>query len=111
MKTFAIFATLLSVAFADECLMKCLNTRSEGWIDTHQKAIDSCNDKKDEKTTPEDPCDHEQQKQAAGKAHQHEACIFVAFGWVNATGAVQIDAMLGDFMTGDDAKDQALKDA
>merc|ERR1711881_431137 len=56
-----------------------------------------CNDKKDEKTTPTDPCDHEQQKEAAAKAHQHEACIFVAFGWVNATGAVNVTAMLKDF--------------
>merc|ERR1712045_188777 len=58
---------------------------------------------------PENPCDHDQLIASAGKSHQKEACLFVAFGWVNATGNVDVQAMMDDFTGG--KPNPALKSA
>jgi len=119
MKTFAIFATFLSLAFASQELLKCMDERAkkagndEKWEEEHQAGIQSCEDTqnvaanlgKDEENT----CDPDEQKNLAAHSHQHEACIFSAFGWVNETGGLDLEKMFKDFNADEDFIDNQMK--
>jgi len=103
MKTFAIFATLLSLAFASQELLQCMDQRAADagnqatWEADHAGSIETCEDKQDVNVDPQDACDPKDQMNSAALAHQHEACIFEAFGWINATGSLDLEQIFADF--------------
>jgi len=119
MKTFVIFATFLSLAFASQELLQCMDERAinagndKKWEEEHQAGIKSCEDTqnvaanlgKDEKNA----CDPDEQKNLAAHSHQHEACIFSAFGWVNETGGLDLEKMFKDFNADEDFMNNQMK--
>jgi len=112
MKTFAIFATLLSLAFASQELLQCMDQRAADagnqatWEADHAGSIESCEDKQDVNVDPQDACDPKDQMNSAALAHQHEACIFQAFGWIDATGKVNLEKIFVDFNADADFRTQ-----
>jgi len=102
MKTFVIFATFLSLAFASQELLQCMDDRAkkagkeEKWIEDHQEKIEGCETKQDEAGDAKS-CDKDEAKSVAAHSHQHEACIFLSFGWVDQNGKVNVAKMFEDF--------------
>jgi len=102
MKTFVIFATFLSLAFASKELLQCMDDRAkaagkeEKWITDHQAKIEGCEAKQNEAGDAKS-CDKDEAKSVAAHSHQHEACIFLSFGWVDQNGKVNVAKMFEDF--------------
>jgi len=106
MKTFTIFATLLSLAFASNELLQCMDRRAgeatpptqTEWEAEHGAAIEACAKYEDVVVDVTDQCNPDEQKNSGVQAHQHELCIFTAFGWVDTTtGSLNMEKVMIDF--------------
>jgi len=113
MKTFVIFATFMSLAFASQELLLCMDERAADagkesqWAADHEQTIQDCDSKQNIAANQDDQtCNVAEAKDAAAHAHQQEACIMVGFGWISSDGKVNVDKMFEDFNADQKFKDQ-----
>lgn len=97
MKTFAIFATLLSMAFAKQELLDCMDPAA---VTNQETLVQECQDVTD--STTELDCDstHDEIINSAKTGHVHEVCILNKFGWISDTGDVNMTKMIEDLAGG-----------
>jgi len=106
MKTFAIFATLLSMAFAKQELLDCMDPAA---VTDQQTLVANCQEVTDSTTKLGCDSTHDQIINSAKTGHVHEVCILNEFGWISDTGDVQMDNMIAD-LTGGLLKGEASAD-
>jgi len=97
MKTFAIFATLLSMAFAAQELLDCMDPAAAS---AQQALVAECQDVTDSDEQLGCDASHDAIINSAKTGHVHEMCILNKFEWLSDTGDLLLDNMIEDLGTG-----------